>query len=120
MQWLEVKNTHSKRQTNNAICLTCFKTSVVISTIHKESKHTGMLMSNADVSVLFDRSFGQTILKRTSKKVGWGAPYLSRGECLETNNGYFIICADFVIISRVSKGKGKQALFLQVCFCSEI
>lgn len=45
--------------------------------------------------------------------------HLSRGKSLEAYDGDFIIWADFVIISRVSKGKGKQALFLQVCFCSE-
>lgn len=46
--------------------------------------------------------------------------HLPRGKGLKSYNGYFIIWANFVIISRVSKGKGQQALFLQICFCSKI
>lgn len=48
------------------------------------------------------------------------APHLSRGKSLKAYDGYFIIRADFVIISRISEGKGQQALFFQVCLCSEI
>lgn len=47
-------------------------------------------------------------------------PHLSWGKSLEACDGYFVIWANFVIIRRVGKGQGEQALLFQVCFCQEI
>lgn len=51
-------------------------------------------------------------MEKKGNVIQQNTPYLSWGKGLKANDGYFVIRADFVIISRVSESKGKQALFL--------